>query len=54
MRPKRSLLTLCSLHNKLRAKKIEKTYRKNGISLAKTDLRAIALEMPHPGEEGFG
>ena len=43
MRLKRSLLALCSLYNKLRAKKIE-TYRQKGCSLTRTDLRAIALE----------
>jgi putative transposase len=43
MRLKRSLLALCSLYNRLRAKKIE-TYRLESFSLTRTDLRAIALE----------
>lgn len=43
MRLKRSLHLLRDLYNELRAKKIE-AYRKNGISLTKTDLRAIALQ----------
>ncbi|MCS4540325.1 MAG: transposase [Thaumarchaeota archaeon] len=43
MRLKRSLLSLCSLYDGLRARKIEE-YRQRGISLTRTDLRATALE----------
>jgi len=42
MRLKRSLLFLCNLYNRLRAKKIEE-YKQSGISLTKTDLRSFAL-----------
>lgn len=42
MRLKRTLLSLCDLYNLLRAKKIEE-YKQNGVSLTKTNLRALAL-----------
>jgi transposase len=43
MRLKRSLLLLCELYNRLRARKIQE-YKRNGVSLNQTDLRGIALE----------
>jgi putative transposase len=43
MRLKRSLLALCSLYNRLRAKKIE-AYKQKRVSLKITDLRTMALE----------
>lgn len=44
MRLKRSLLSLCGLYNRLRARKIEE-YKQSGRSLNRTDLRAIALQI---------
>jgi transposase len=43
MRLKRSPLSLCNLYDRLRARKIQE-YRENGVSLTRTDLRAIALK----------
>jgi transposase len=43
MQLKRSLLSLCSLYNRLRARKIE-DYGQSRRSLNQTDLRAIALQ----------
>ena len=50
MRLKRSLQALCDLYNTLRARKIEE-YRKNHVSLTKTDLRALALQFRRKSEQ---
>ncbi len=43
MRLKRSLLLLCNLYNKLRAKKIQE-HKQSGIALTRMGLRSMALE----------
>jgi len=47
---KRTLALLCDLYNELREEKVEK-YKKDKITLTKTELRRIALEKRCSSEE---